>query len=244
MEERINRDNGNIYPDIYLNFDQGYNPTLESPNSEFVLQFYQTKETLVDIDIYKRFINNAVNRFRSSVTYKHYKNYLIELGLDRCQLLSNIDMSLFEKHKNGIEMHHNFLTIFDIALMICEHVLNTQGYISTFDLVQLLKEAHKDNEVPIVMLCKTAHQIFHANQEMIIPAQACFGYWMDLLKKYNKGITLEIANKVIIFLNASIEYCKTELDYTNELLKLRDDILDWSRLNVYSNQLTITDIMA
>lgn len=243
MEEKINRENGGVYPDIYLNFDQGYNPTLESPNSEFVLQFYQTKESLVDIDIYKKFIKNAVDRFRASTTYKHYKCYLMDIGMDRCQLLPNIDVSLFEKHKNGIEMHHNFLTIFDIALMICEHVLNTTGFISTFDLVQLLKEEHKDNNVPIVMLCKTAHQIFHANQEMVIPAQACFGYWMDLIKKYNKGITLEIANKIIIFLNASIDYCKIGSDFSNDLLKLRDDILDWSRYNTYGNQLMITDVM-
>lgn len=236
MEENIN--NNNSFPDIYFEFDQSYNPTLKSPSSEFELQFYQTKESLMDIEHYKKFIDNAISRFRHSKTYSHYKAYLIDLGMDRCQLLPNI------KNEDGIsvEMHHNFLTIYDIALMICEHVINTTGYISTFDLVQLLKEEHKENRIPIVMLSKTAHQMFHNNDEMIIPAKACFGFWAELLCKYYKGITLDIANKVIMFITKSLEVEKLETDYTNKLLTLRNDIINWSYYNTYSQQLKINGV--
>ena len=35
-------------------------------------------------------------------------------------------------------MHHNIINIHDIAYIITEHILNTVGKITTFDLVELL----------------------------------------------------------------------------------------------------------
>lgn len=218
----------NEFPDIEFELDQTYNPTIQSPNCEFAIQFEQTRESFMDIDNYKKFIENAVSNFRHSRTYKNYKGYLIDLGLDKCQLLPNIDIE-----SATIEMHHNFLTIYDIALMICEHVINTTGHITTFDLIYLLKLEHMENRIPIVMLSKTAHQIFHNNDELIIPAHACFGFWSELLYKYNKGITIDIANKVIMFLQKSLEVEKLGIDYTNKLLTLRNDIINWSYYNQF-----------
>ena len=62
-----------VMPDISIEYDDGYNPTITSPNAEFGLSFYQTRFTLMDVDIYKRFLDNAISRFRRSVTYKKYK---------------------------------------------------------------------------------------------------------------------------------------------------------------------------
>lgn len=224
--------------DFTVEYDDNYNPTIKSPNSLFALQFYQTKESMMDVEHYKKFLQNAISRFHQSRTYKNYKGYLVSLGMDKCQLMPNITMELGtdenkkgRKYSNIVEMHHNFLTIYDIALLITEHVLNTKGFISTFDLVQLLKEEHKNNRVPIVMLCKTAHQMFHTNQEFMIPANMCFGFWQELLQKYNKGITQEIANKVLMFIQKSLDVQQTNTDFTNNLLGLRENILGWSGYN-------------
>ena len=235
--------------DFVIQYDQDYNPTIHSKNSLYPLQFYQTKDSMADVEHYKRFLENAISRFRSSRTYKHYKGYLIDLGLDHCQILPGIRMDLEENenHKgrknNLIEMHHNFLTIYDIALLITEHTLNTKGFISTFDLVQLLKEEHKNNRIPLVMLCKTAHQMFHNNQEFMIPANMCFGFWQELLEKYNQGITIEIANKVITFIQKSLEIQGLGVDFTNNLLQLRENILGWSEYNEYSDHLRISSVI-
>lgn len=233
-----------------VEYDDSYNPTIKSPESLFSLQFYQTRESMMDIEHYKRFLKNAISRFHHSRTYKNYKGYLINLGLDKCQLLPNITMELGDNENskkrsdNLIEMHHNFLTIYDIALLITEHVLNTKGFISTFDLVQLLKEEHKNNRIPIVMLCKTAHQMYHNNQDFMIPANMCFGFWQELLGKYNKGITQDIANKVLMFIQKSIEVEQNNIDFTSNLLQLRDNILEWSGYNEhFGDRLRISGIV-
>ena len=206
-------------------FNTGTNIILTSPNSEFQYQFAQTKDTIgLDSEMYNEFLKNAISRFRKSPTYRGYKSHLYDIGMDRCQVLGNITDQMAT-----LEMHHNFLNIHDIALMITEHTLNTVGYITTFDLVQLLKTEHKLDNVPLVMLCKTVHQLYHANDEFILPASMCFGNWKVLLDKYKYGITLTIAYKIINFLKRSIELEKNKDEYADrELLDLRENILNWS----------------
>jgi hypothetical protein len=211
----------NNFPDIY-NYDE-INPTIKSPNCVYELQFCQDRNSLMDIESYKKFLDNAISRFRSSRTYKHYKKYLIELGFDRCQVLGNLNNQMCT-----IEMHHNMITIYDIALIITEHVLNTKGRITTFDLVQLLKQEHKANRIPLIMLSLTPHQLYHNTQEFHVPMSMVFGNWPEFLQLYHTGITPDIAHKILFYLKHDIE-CSSLQD--NELLNIRDNILDWSGYN-------------
>lgn len=225
---------------MMIEYDMDFNPSIRSENSPYPLQFYATEESFVDIEFYKRFLENAISRFRTSRTYKNYKGYLMSLGMNKCQILGNIDENMAD-----LEMHHNFLTIFDIALMITEHTIKTKGYISTFDLVMLLKQEHKENRIPLVMLTKTVHQLYHANEDFIIPARYCFGYWQELLVKYNKGITRDIAYKCLNFIEKSMEIEQLGNNYqlANGILQLRQNIVDWSYLNEYGSSMRISGVV-
>lgn len=177
--------------------DEDINPKISSPKATYDLYFYQTRETLSDPERYLSFIKNAERRFRSSPEYKQYKNYLMSLGFDHCQVMGNIEAG----DKTDIELHHNVLGLFDICVLICEHVLNTVGKITTFDLIQLLITEHRNNRVGVVMLSTTMHQMYTGDKEGYIPPEMTFGKWWELLAKYKYGITYEIANKVIKYLN-------------------------------------------
>lgn len=228
----------NDFPDIVLEFDDSQNPTIQSPNCAFGISFYETPDTLADVDEYKRFLENAISRFRNSVLYKHYKDYIMnDVGIDHCQVLGNLDGEMVT-----LEMHHNFLTIYDIALMISESVLKRQGRISTFDLVQLLKEEHKNNNIPIVILSKTVHQEYHNTHEMYLPPKMCFGYWMDLILKYKDGLTIDIANKIISYLNYCLDYAGITNKTLSNILELRDQLEDWSVYNDCGSNLHINTI--
>ena len=77
------------YNDI-ISFDEK-NPTLRSPYATTDLPFYQTKESLMDIDTFRNFLRNAEINFRSRKEYKAYKSYLIEyIGINKCQVFGNI----------------------------------------------------------------------------------------------------------------------------------------------------------
>ena len=213
----------NEIPDIETYNTQFDNPTLRSPNSVYELPFYQTRDTLLDIETYRNFLKNAMSRFRKSATYKHYKGFLLNLGLDRCQFHGNITADMA-----SIEMHHNCLNLMDLALIITEHTLNTTGKISSFDLVQMLKEEHKAHRIQLVMLSLTPHQLFHSDPEFFIHPSMCFGDWYSFLEKYKYGITQDIAFKILFYLKKSLE---TSTSCDNNLLALRDNIKDWGEMN-------------
>lgn len=219
-------DDYNKLPDIET-YNQYYNPTIMSPNSPYEISFYQTRESLLDIDTYKKFLDNAISRFRRSKTYKHYKGYLMNLGLDHCQFNGNITSEMAT-----LEMHHCILTVYDIAIIITEHILNTRGYISTFDLVQLLKQEHKNNRVALVMLSLTSHQLEHNTEEFYISPNMCFGNWYEFLERYHTGINQDIAFKILFYIKRAIENEGKSIDA--DLLNIRERIIDWSGLNYYS----------
>lgn len=204
-------------------YQENANPVLSSPNSVYAISFYQTRDTLMDIDTYRVFLKNCESRFRHSITYTNYKGYLIDIGMNRCQVHGYITSDM---EGVSIEMHHAILTLFDICLLITEHMLNTIGYVTTFDVVQALKEEHKANNIALVMLSKTPHQMYHAeSSQFFIHPSMCFGNWPKLLEKYKLGLTQDVAFKVLYYLKKAIE-----IDGTNDngLLDLREKIKEWS----------------
>lgn len=213
---------GQDFPDILQYLNNG-NPTLRSPSSVYEISLFQTKDTLADIDSYARFINNAIGQFRKSRFYTAYKAYLMSLGLDHCAFMHNLS----SEHCT-LEMHHTIITIFDIALMISEHYINTYGYVTTFHIVAGLRDAHKQNMVPLVMLSKTVHQQYHADDLFYIHPDQVFGYWPKLFETYQNGITADICSKVLYYIRTAM---REKSSNDNDLLKIANTITDWSERN-------------
>lgn len=212
----------NIYPDIIQFPDK--NPCLHSPYATTDLFFYQTRETFMDVDVFRNFLKNAESRFRASREYKAYKSYLIEyLGIDRCQVFGNITVEDAE-----IELHHNVLGLFDICLLIASHIVNTIGTITTYDLIQFLIQEHWNNRVGVTFLTKTAHQIYTNDPDGFIPPNMTFGKWWELLSIYRYGITYDIANKIIRYIRKYQEQMPLSID-----LPQQDQILSFAQYNEY-----------
>ena len=212
------------YNDI-ISFDEK-NPTLRSPYATTDLPFYQTKESLMDIDTFRNFLRNAEINFRSRKEYKAYKSYLIEyIGINKCQVFGNITTD-----DADIELHHNVLGLFDICLLIASHVVNTVGMITTFDLIELLIREHWNNRVGVTFLSKTAHQYYTNNPDQYIPPNMTFGKWWELLSLYRYGISYDLATKVVKYIQK----------YNNNLpvsisIPQQEQILSWGQFNDCSN---------
>ena len=221
MNEIAVRNNYNPYPSV-ITFNDS-NPTIRSPYATLDLQFYQTKETLIDVDTYRNFLKNAESRFRASREYKAYKHYLMDMGMDRCQIMGNVTSEGAE-----IELHHNVLGLFDICLLISSHIINTVGVISTFDLVQLLIQEHWANRVGITFLSKTAHQMYTNDPDGYIPPEQTFGRWWELLDRYRYGITFDIANKIIKYIQKYQDNLPTSIRIPQQ-----EEILSFAHYNEY-----------
>lgn len=201
-------------------FDINMNPVLGSPNSTYSIPFYQTRESLIDVDNYRQFLKNCELRIRKSETYKNYKGFIMGLGMDHCQVHGFINSEMAT-----LEMHHAILTLFDICLLVAEHKLNTIGYVTTFDVVQAVKDEHKNGNIALVMLSKTPHQLYHADKTFFIHPDMCIGNWVELIKKYDQGLTQDLAFNLLYYIKRAIkEGCSND----HEMLNLRDKIMDWS----------------
>ena len=219
----LNINNGyNYYPSI-IEYAK-HNTAVRSPYAATDLYFYQTKETLMDIDVYRNFLRNAETRFRASKEYKAYKSYLIEnLGINKCQIFGNINVD-----DADIELHHNVLGLMDICLLISSHVVNTIGIITTFDLIELLIQEHYNNRVGVTFLSKTAHQVYTHDPNGYIPPEMTFGKWWELLSRYKYGITYDIASKVINYLNKYQSQLPTSVQ-----IPQNEEILSYASFNEY-----------
>ena len=200
------------------------NPTISSPFSPFVIQFYQTPDSLNNIEDYRTFLKNVESAFRTSREYKAIKARLIESGMTNCQVHGNLNSEMVD-----IEMHHNMLTLFDLAMIITEHLIRTTGKASTFDVVRLLIDAHNNNEVLLIMLSKTPHQVYHNNPEFFLFFYMCIGEPWKFLEKYKYGITQDIAYKILRYLRQEEKNNGKIND--QGLLNIRNSILSWSGLD-------------
>jgi hypothetical protein len=179
----------------------------------------------MDIDNFRNFIKNSESRFRASAEYKAVKSYLIEYnGIDRCQIFGNVTVD-----DADIELHHNIIGLFDICIMISSHIVNTVGMITTFDLIQHLIEVHKENIVPIVFLCKTAHQKFTNDPDGYLGPEMTYGRWWELLDRYKFGITYDIAQKIVNYIQRAQSNCPPSVQ-----LPVQEQILSWAMYNEMS----------
>lgn len=197
------------------------NPIIYDPNNEFGICFAQTKDTLMDTDIYKRFVYNVANKFRKSQFWRDYKEHLYDLGLYRDQRHASITSEMV-----NLEAHHNMLTLDYMIIMITEHILNTNGCVTTFEVSQALEEAHRNNEICIIILDETEHQKYHADPSEFISIRQCFGKPFDFIYKYIDGMTLDISFKILLQLKQEEQYGGS---YSPAEVRARDQILSWQR---------------
>jgi len=195
-------------------------PIIDSDTCAFALPFYKNGEYFSNIDNFVSFIKAVEKQVRGDNFYKKYISYLKnDIGLTRCQVLSNIDDESAE-----IELHHGpILTLFDCACIITDYYLAKNKKINTFIISNTLLEEHKNNNIQVVMLSKSVHQQVHDNNIFINLKQA-FGNLVTFLNKYRTGIHPEQIQKI----NKYIELSEKYESFDKNVLELKKNIKSWS----------------
>lgn len=150
----------------------------------------------------KRFIKHIESRFRSSLEYKKYLGFLInDQNIKSCSIFGNID-----EESATLEFHHYPFTLYDIVEIIINKYIMTNTKFNSFIILQELINIHYNNEVGLVRLCKTAHELVH-DGSIFISIDSVFGkvnefinnYYNyipeDLIKKYNDIIEMDKKGK-------------------------------------------------
>jgi hypothetical protein len=201
------------------------NPTIYGDDGEFRIQFLQTRESLSDPVLYRRFVDNAVASFRKSRAYTMFKAHMYDNNLGRCQIFGNVTSEMC-----SIEMHHVILSLDNIAVILTEHTLNTRGFINTFELIRQLRYEHIMHRVALVMLSVTSHNVCESSNEFFIHPKMVHPDFMNgfvsFIRMYADGITPDIAYRLLFYFKRALRESETT---DNHILDVYEKIADVSR---------------
>lgn len=153
---------------MFPNFNT--NPTLYDPNVGTIAPLMQTPETMIDTELYSQFIHSVENQFRRSKFYREYKAHIYSLGFDYDQMMRGITTEMADQ-----ELHHHLPTLKDAAICITEYCLKRYNGVSTFDVIRLLEECHRQNIMGVIILSATNHQNFHNDPSAFISVSQLIG---------------------------------------------------------------------
>lgn len=205
------------------------NPTIDSDESFYSLPFYKDEEYFSVLENYVTFIKSVETLVRNSKYYKRYIAYIkTDVGLNFCQVLSNIDEQ--DESDDLLEMHHGpILTLFDYVSIVIDDLLYRKKPINTFIVADIIIKEHMENNVQVVMLTETVHQLYHATGKPFINVRQAFGDLNRFLTKYKYGLQPDQINKINRYIASSMKYDS----FDGGLLKLKENIQKWGYTEVY-----------
>lgn len=162
-------------------------------------------------------VKHAEALCRASMEYSDYIAYLrANVGMDACAFFNNISKS--NNKKIRIEVHHAPLTLFDIIKLVLDRAIRTGEEINCMLLAEEATRIHYMNQVGLIPLSKTLHEVVHNSDKLVIPLYMIYGDFRAFLNMFSEELELK-ENKPIR------DKIQRVIDQTRELNEHSFDIL-------------------
>ena len=154
-------------------------------------------EEHVETDTDKEALVKEIEKYvRSSIEYGDYIAYLRQnVGMDACAFFNNVSKASNRKLK--IEIHHAPLTLFDIVKLVLDRAIRTGEEINSLTIAEEVMRIHYMNQVGLIPLSKTLHEVVHNSDKLTIPIYMIFGNYKKFLDMYSEELDME-ENKGIL----------------------------------------------
>ena len=185
----------------------------------FDISFMKRDDYFKNVDNYVKFVKSVEKLVRKHPDYDMFVSQVREERIEHCQILGHIS-----RYDATIEMHHGpMFTLFDYGAIITNYHVFKGEAINTFMIAKELLDAHFDNMVQVVMLCKTAHQAIDTG-EIFINLNQGIGDVMKFIEKYRSGMDNILIQKVNDYIDLSKKFESTD----NNIFELEDEMISWS----------------
>ena len=180
------------------------NPTVDTVDALYNLEYYRTNEYLAPLENFVPFIKNCESLCRKSLYYKKYVHYIKEdVGWTTCQVLGNIQE--LDPSDNLIEMHHGpLLTLFDYCSVVTNYLLYNNKRVNEFIVANIVMNEHFENNIEVIMVCETVHDLLHSPSGPFVSLDQGFGDVYKFLKKYKNGLDSNLIYKINRYYDKSI----------------------------------------
>ena len=146
----------------------------------------------------EKYIKKVESLIRNSYEYREYIQFLKdEINLDRCLVLSGLSVD-----DVSIELHHSFLTLYDIVEIVLTKRETHNEVITPFEIANEVTRLHYQGLVMLTPLSITIHQLVH-NGDIFIPIQLQYGDYEEFIKRYKRYISKDLHTKIQKFLELS-----------------------------------------
>ena len=168
--------------------------SIKGDSKNIIESFYFTEFS--DTKAIKNFIKKIESQIRKSNEYRDYIYHLDkEIGIHQCAVFGNIS----DSDEVTLEFHHYPFTLYDIVeICVNNRILNDEKFCS-MDIIDEVLKLHEKNEVGLVKLCKTAHELIH-DGKIFVKLESIFGRVNEFIEDYKQAIPddlIENYNKLI-----------------------------------------------
>ena len=190
MNKDINiQDDKNI--ELPINKDKTIDINLNVNEFDINECYYNSLEDLSE----KSILALERNIIRSSFEYKNYINYLKqELDLTSCPLMPGIDI---KTDPVSLEFHHYPINLYDITLTVASALIamSENSNISGFEIAEQVMKEHYENNIGLIPLTTTLHEMAHTNS-ILIPLECVNGNYLNFYNKYKEFMPLEVIERI------------------------------------------------
>lgn len=138
------------------------------------------------------YIKKIESLIRNSFEYRKYISYLKEEeNLISCSFFKNLNIKDFKKL--DLEFHHYPFTLYDITKILVKYITKnfTQKNFSSFEIADAVMQLHYKNQVGLIPLIKTLHELAH-NGELFINLNLVYGNITQFFSTYEKYIDSDL----------------------------------------------------
>ena len=178
------------------------------------------KDDIEDEREQHRLVQTIERIVRGSLEGKSYREYLKEnMRFDHCSILSGIPPDKLKK----IEIHHHPFCLYDLCKITLMSAGKWNHRVSTLLIAERVIEDHFRNEVGLVPLAETVHEMVHAGQVFIDP-RCIFGNWTAWVERHADCLVKDIE---------MVARVRARLNWSNEneaenIRRLEISPKDWS----------------
>lgn len=130
----------------------------------------------------KKFIKRCEKYIRSSMEYRDYISFLKEnIGMNACAFFNNIENGNGKRVR--IEVHHAPFTLYDLVSIVINKYEAEGLPLNDLDISDEVMKIHYQNQVGLIPLSKTLHEVIHNSDKLVIPMYMIYGdykkFWED-----------------------------------------------------------------
>lgn len=144
-----------------------------------------------------RIIKRIERIVRSSMEYRDYIQFLRDyMNMKSCAFFQGITNDGAENKKVRIEVHHEPFTLRDYVETVLTKCMETGMPVNEMYIADEVMQLHYQNQVGLIPLSKTMHQVVHKSNKVKIPLHMIYGDYGKFLKDYENYISDDLIEKL------------------------------------------------